>query len=110
MPALFLYAHVAVVQLARCGDTMVDRVQNVPCLEGPMRLLAGRRVLPGASVAAADGFWLRNCSYIGAAGRGPAGTDGDGEDRESSGICWTCAYDGVIGPAAILRSNCVCST
>ena len=79
-----LYARVAVVQPGRCGDTMVDWVENVPCLEGPTQLLAGRPSLPGASMPAADGFWLRNRSYIGAAGGGPAGTDGDGEDRVSS--------------------------
>ena len=93
-----IHALVAVVQPSRCGDTTVDWVENVPCLEGPTQLLAGRLSVPGASVAAADGFWLRNCRFIGAAGGEPTGTDGDGEYRVSSDICWTCAYGDVVGP------------
>ena len=75
-----LYTRMLVVQPGRCGDTIVNSVENTPHLEGPTQFLAGRLSIPGGSASAADGFWLRNCSYIGAAGGGPAETDGDGEN------------------------------
>ena len=47
-----LYARVAVVQPGRCGDRIVDSVENERYLGGPTRLLAGRLSVPGASSAA----------------------------------------------------------
>ena len=108
-PRTIIYAHVAVVQPGRCGDTIVYSVENTPHLEGPTQFLAGRLSIPGGSASAADGFWLRNCSYIGAAGGEPAETDGDGENCVNFVIRWACAYDDVIGPGVILRSNRACS-
>ena len=110
-PRTILYAHVAVVQPGRCGDTIVDSVENAPHLEGSTQFFGGRLSILGASAsAAADGFWLRNCSYIGAAGGGPAETDGDGEKCVNLVICWACAYDDVVGPGVILRSYRACFT
>ena len=109
-PHTVIYAHVAVVQPGRCGDTIVDSVENAPHLKGPTQFLAGRLSIPGASASAADGFWLRNCSYIGAAGGGPAETDGDRENCVNFVIRWACSYDDVVGPGVILRSYRACST
>ena len=45
-------ARVAVVQLGRCGNTIVDSVDNEPHVEGLTQHLAGRLAVPGASAAA----------------------------------------------------------
>ena len=45
-------ASVAVVQPGRCGDTIVDLVENEPHVEGLTQHLAGRFAVPSASAAA----------------------------------------------------------
>ena len=45
-------ARVAVVQPGRCGDIIVDSVENKPHVEGLTRHLAGRVAVPGAFAAA----------------------------------------------------------
>ena len=49
---LFYSTRVAVVQPGRCGDTIVDSVENEPLVEGMTQHLAGRLAVPGASAAA----------------------------------------------------------
>ena len=45
-------ARVAVVQPGRCGDAILDSVENEPHMEGLTQHLAGRLAVSGASVAA----------------------------------------------------------
>ena len=40
------------MQPGRCGDTIVDSVENQPRVEGLAQHLAGRLAVPGASAAA----------------------------------------------------------
>ena len=46
------YARVTVVQPGRCGETIVDSVENEPRVEVLTQHLAGRLAAPGASAAA----------------------------------------------------------
>ena len=82
------FARVVVVQPGRCGDTIVDLVENEPHMEGLTQHLPGCLAVPGPSVAAEVNVVMDS---VGRAGRGPAETAGDDANRVNAGVCWACA-------------------
>ena len=95
-------ARVAVVQPGRCGETIVNSVENEPHVKVLTQHLAGRLTVPGASAAAEVKVLMDYGSSItanvGGAGTGPAGTAGDDANLVNAGVCWACACGDVVGP------------
>ena len=96
-------ARVAVVHPGRCGDTMVDSVENELHLEGLTHHLAGCLAVPRASAATEVNVLMGSGSSITAISEelvhtGPAGAAGDDANRVNAGVCWECACGADVGP------------